>query len=58
VAFGFLYAIVPWVEKAGYAGCFGMQAGIFVTVIGLGMSVLIPFGERIRHAQARWRIIL
>lgn len=58
MAFGFLYVVVPWVEKAGYVGCFGTQAGIFVTVIGIGMAVLIPFGEKIRHAQAKWRIIL
>ncbi|KAK3300588.1 major facilitator superfamily domain-containing protein [Chaetomium fimeti] len=58
VAFGFLYGIVPWVEKVGYAECFGIQAGIFVTVIALGMAILIPFGGKIRHIQARWRIIL
>ncbi|KAK3941811.1 protein HOL1 [Diplogelasinospora grovesii] len=58
VAFGFLYGIVPWVEEVGYVDCFGAQAGIFVAVIAIGMAVLIPFGARIRHVQARWRIIL
>ncbi|KAH6650515.1 major facilitator superfamily domain-containing protein [Chaetomium tenue] len=58
VAFGFLYGIVPWVEKVGYAACFGAQAGIFIAVILLGMVLLIPFGGKIRHIQARWRIIL
>ncbi|GAB1310609.1 MFS general substrate transporter [Madurella fahalii] len=58
VAFGFLYGIVPWVEQVGFIDCFGAQAGIYVAVIGLGMALLIPFGERIRHVQARWRIIL
>ncbi|KAK4156164.1 protein HOL1 [Chaetomidium leptoderma] len=58
VAFSFLYGVVPWVEEVGYVDCFGTQAGIFVAVIALGMAVLIPFGERIRHVQARWRIIL
>jgi hypothetical protein len=24
----------------------------------LGMAILIPFGGKIRHIQARWRIIL
>ncbi|KAK4144428.1 protein HOL1 [Dichotomopilus funicola] len=57
-AFAFLYGIVPWVEEVGYVNCFGTQAGIFVAVIGLGMVVLIPLGEKIRHAQAGWRIIL
>ncbi|SPQ18396.1 78977645-7e35-44a7-bb3f-ea4bbb5d8841 [Thermothielavioides terrestris] len=58
VAFGFLYGVVPWVDRVGYVDCFGTQAGIFVAVIGLGMLLLIPFGEKIRHVQARWRIIL
>ncbi|KAK4116145.1 MFS general substrate transporter [Canariomyces notabilis] len=58
VAFGFLYGIIPWVEQVGYINCFGAQAGIYVAVIGLGMALLIPFGEKIRHVQAQWRIIL
>ncbi|KAK4647839.1 uncharacterized protein QC761_104890 [Podospora bellae-mahoneyi] len=58
VAFGFLYGIVPWVEKVGYVECFGTQAGIYAAIIAMGMAVLIPFGARIRHAQAKWRIIL
>ncbi|KAK4193224.1 protein HOL1 [Podospora australis] len=58
VAFGFLYGIVPWVEEVGYVDCFGAQAGIFVAVIAIGMVILIPFGGKIRHTQARWRIIL
>jgi hypothetical protein len=58
VAFGFLYGIVPWVEQTGYVNCFGAQAGIFVAVIAIGMAVLIPFGAKMRHQQANWRIIL
>jgi hypothetical protein len=58
VTFGFLYAIIPWVNRAGYVNCFGAQAGIFVAVIATGMLVLIPLGARIRHRQAHWRIIL
>ncbi|KAK0630224.1 major facilitator superfamily domain-containing protein [Bombardia bombarda] len=58
VAFGFLYGIIPWVDEVGYVDCFGAQAGIFVAVIAVGMGVLIPFGGKIRHMQARWRIIL
>ncbi|KAK4209683.1 protein HOL1 [Rhypophila decipiens] len=58
VAFGFLYGVVPWVEEVGYIDCFGTQAGIFVAVIALGMALLIPFGAKIRHKQALWRIIL
>ncbi|KAK3329927.1 major facilitator superfamily domain-containing protein [Apodospora peruviana] len=58
VAFGFLYGIVPWVEEMGYIDCFGMQAGIFVAIIAIGMALMILFGGRIRHRQAMWRIIL
>ncbi|KAH8882511.1 MFS general substrate transporter [Thozetella sp. PMI_491] len=58
VAFGFLYGIIPWVEQAGYVNCFGTQAGVYVAIIGLGMLLLIPFGAKIRHNQAQWRIIL
>jgi hypothetical protein len=58
VAFGFLYGVVPWVEEVGYIDCFGTQAGIFVAVIAIGAAILIPFGRRIRHRQAKWRIIL
>jgi hypothetical protein len=53
-----LYGIVPWVEQTGYVNCFGAQAGIFVAVIAIGMAVLIPYGARMRHEQAHWRIIL
>ncbi|KAK4231129.1 protein HOL1 [Podospora fimiseda] len=58
VAFGFLYGIVPWVDEVGYVECFGAQAGIYVAVIAIGMAILIPFGAKIRHHQAKWRIIL
>ena len=58
VAFGFLYGIVPWVDKVGYASCFGTQAGIYVAVIVIGSAILIPFGAKIRHRQAQWRIIV
>lgn len=58
VAFGFLYGLVPWWTQAGPINCFGAQAGIYIAIIGLGMAVLIPFGEKIRHVQARWRIIM
>ncbi|KAF2476527.1 MFS general substrate transporter [Lindgomyces ingoldianus] len=58
VAFGFLYGIVPWVEKVGYRDCFGTLAGIFVGVVGIGAITLIMFGARLRHITAQWRIIL
>lgn len=58
VAFGFLYGIVPWVTDVGYIDCFGAQAGIFVAVIAIGAVILIPFGAKIRHIQAKWRIII
>ena len=58
VAFGFVSGVIPWVEKAGYINCFGTQAGVYVAIVGLGMLLLIPFGARIRHIQAHWRIII
>ncbi|KAK4167220.1 protein HOL1 [Cladorrhinum sp. PSN259] len=58
IAFGFLHGIVPWVEKVRYPDCFGVQAGILIAVIAVGMAILIPFGAKIRHRQARSRIIL
>ncbi|ORY19884.1 major facilitator superfamily domain-containing protein [Clohesyomyces aquaticus] len=58
VAFGFLYGVVPWVEKVGYRDCFGTMAGIFVGVVGIGAGVLIVFGARLRHLTASWKIIL
>ena len=58
MAFGFLYGIVPWVTEVGYIDCFGAQAGIFVAVIAIGAVILITFGAKIRHIQAKWRIII
>lgn len=58
VAFGFLYGIVPWVTEAGYAACFGAQAGIFVAIIAVGALLLLRYGAAVRHRQAQWRIIL
>lgn len=57
VAFGFLYGIVDW-YLAGPIQCFGAQAGIFAAVIVLGGIPLALFGAKIRHATAKWRIIL
>ena len=58
VAFGFLYGIIPWVTQVGYVNCFGTLAGVYVAAIAIGMVLLIPFGAKIRHRQAQWRIIL
>ncbi|KAF1951685.1 MFS general substrate transporter [Byssothecium circinans] len=58
VAFGFLYGVVPWVEKVGYVDCFRTMAGIFVGVVGIGAVLLILGGVRVRHATAKWKIIL
>ncbi|KAK7513254.1 major facilitator superfamily domain-containing protein [Phyllosticta citriasiana] len=57
VAFGFLYGVVPWVDNMGYIDCFGTQAGIYVAFLLLGVPLYF-YGERIRHATAKWRIIL
>ncbi|KAF2090075.1 MFS general substrate transporter [Saccharata proteae CBS 121410] len=58
VAFGFLYGIVPWVDRVGYIDCFGTQAGVYVAIVVLGAVPLILFGEKIRHTTAKWRVIL
>lgn len=58
VAFGFLYGIVPWVEKVGYASCFGTQAALFAGIVGAGAILFVVFGRRMRHAAAQWRIII
>ena len=57
VAFGFLYAIVPWVTETGYVNAFGTQAGVYVLIMLFAIP-LIFFGQRIRHATAKWKIIL
>jgi hypothetical protein len=57
VAFGFLYGVVPWVDKAGYANSFGTMAGVFAGVVGIGAALLILCGARIRHASAQWKVI-
>lgn len=57
VAFGFVYAAVPWVQGQGYARCFGGLAGIFVFVL-LWAVPLWVWGARIRHLTAeRWALI-
>lgn len=58
VAFGFLYGVVPWVEEVGYVDCFGTMAGIFVAIVGIGAMLLILYGARVRHATAKWQVIL
>lgn len=57
VAFGFLYGVVPWVDKTGYVNAFGTQAGVFVAILALGLP-LWYFGEKIRHVTGKWKIIL
>lgn len=57
VAFGFLYGVVPWVDKVGYIESFGTQAGIFVAIMALAMPLVI-WGQQIRHKTAGWRIII
>lgn len=57
VAFGFLYGVVPWVDKVGYVESFGTQAGIFVAIMLLALPLVI-WGQQIRHMTAGWRIII
>ena len=58
VAFGFLYAVIPWVTQAGYIDTFGTQAGIYVLVLLVTVVPTIMFGRRIRHVTAGWKVIL
>ena len=58
VAFGFLYAVVPWVEEVGYVSCFGTMCGIFVAVVGIGAVLLAVYGASARHVSAQWKLIL
>jgi hypothetical protein len=58
VAFGFLYGVVPWVDRVGYVNCFGTMAGIFAGVVGIGAVLLILYGAKTRHATAKWQVIL
>lgn len=57
VCFGFLYAIVPWVNQTGYVNAFGTQAGIFVAVCALAIPVAV-YGQQLRHITSEWRVIL
>jgi hypothetical protein len=55
---GFLYGVVPWVDKVGYVDSFGAMAGIFVAIVGLGAVLLTVYGAQVRHAGAQWKLIL
>ena len=55
-AFGFAYAIVPWVTGDGYKGSFGAMAGIQMAVMLFGIP-LYYYGKQIRHKSAGWKII-
>lgn len=57
VAFGFLYGVVPWVNKVGYVNSFGTQAGVSVAILALAIP-LSMYGERTRHKTSQWKIIL
>lgn len=57
VAFGFLYGVVPWVTETGYINAFGAQAGIYMLIMLLAVPVVVV-GKRLRHASARWNVIL
>jgi hypothetical protein len=46
----------PWVEKDGYAGAFGIMAGISFAVLALWIPLYI-WGKRIRHATIKWSVM-
>jgi len=49
--------INPWIAEVGYVKSFGTQAGVYVLIMLLAIPLII-FGKQIRHATARWKIIL
>jgi hypothetical protein len=55
-AFGFSYAIVPWISAQGYKDAFGTMAGVQFGVVLLGLP-LWYWGKQIRHASANWKVI-
>lgn len=55
--FGFAYAIIPWISDWGYSGAFGTTAAIYFFVVLLGFP-LWYWGKKIRHATAKWKIIM
>ncbi|OQV09744.1 hypothetical protein CLAIMM_13833 [Cladophialophora immunda] len=58
IAFGFIYAVSPWVSKVGFKAALGEMAAIFFGITALGY-VLMAFGKPIRHyTSTKWRIIL
>jgi hypothetical protein len=56
-SFGFAYAIIPWITDVGYSGGFGTMSAIQFSVVMLGLP-LWYWGEQIRHATAKWKIIM
>jgi hypothetical protein len=55
--FGFGYAIIPWIGAWGFSGAFGATATIYFLSVLLGIP-LYYWGKRIRHASAKWRLIM
>jgi hypothetical protein len=55
--FGFSYATVPWIEASGYIGIYSTLAGIQFGTILLGVP-LWYWGKQIRHATAKWKLIM
>jgi hypothetical protein len=39
IAFGFAYAVTPWIDASGFAGSFGTMVGINVFVMLLGVPL-------------------
>jgi hypothetical protein len=55
--FGFAYAIIPWIRDWGYSGAFGTTAAIYFFVTLLGVPLWF-WGKQIRHATAKWKIVM
>ncbi|OQV06976.1 hypothetical protein CLAIMM_11472 [Cladophialophora immunda] len=58
VAFGFIYAVVPWTTAAGYASTFATMAGIWWAILLIAVPLYF-FGHKIRSfTSASWKIVL
>ncbi|RDW63686.1 hypothetical protein BP6252_11231 [Coleophoma cylindrospora] len=57
IAFGFVYATVPWTTHEGYAKTFGELSGVFCAIMLLAVPLFF-WGPKIRHyTSTNWRLI-
>jgi hypothetical protein len=57
IAFGFAYAVTPWINASGFAGSFGTMVGINVFIMLLGIPIWY-WGKQIRSKSGNWKLII